>query len=97
MIEVTVTSSAADDLRTAVDYYAEESLGLAAEFLLEFDRVCSMLSGSPEIGSPTSRGNRRLVMQRFPYSVYYRVDDDRVLVLAVGHHRRHPDHWLGRL
>jgi len=31
-----------------------------------------------------------------PYNVVYRVEEQRVLVLAVMHHRRRPGYWVWR-
>jgi plasmid stabilization system protein ParE len=41
-------------------------------------------------------GIRRAVMRRFPYAAYFAVEADRIAVLAVFHHRRHPAHWRSR-
>jgi hypothetical protein len=38
---------------------------------------------------------RRAVLSRFPYAVYFRVDAEDVVVLAV-HGRQHPSHWQQR-
>jgi plasmid stabilization system protein ParE len=39
---------------------------------------------------------RRVVARRFPYAVYYRRREDRIVVLAVFHGRRHPRIWQAR-
>jgi len=36
---------------------------------------------------------RRALLRRFPFSVYYIVESDVVVVLAVLHFRKHPDGW----
>jgi plasmid stabilization system protein ParE len=40
---------------------------------------------------------RRTSASRFPYSLWYVVDEGGVTILAVAHHRRKPDYWLDRL
>jgi plasmid stabilization system protein ParE len=35
-------------------------------------------------------------VRRFPYSVFYRVEADRIVVLAVFHGRRNPRIWQAR-
>jgi plasmid stabilization system protein ParE len=88
--------AAQGDIRRAARFYAKESPWLAAQFLQEVDRSAALLADYPEIGAPLRRGARKLLTRRFPYLVIYRVDPDRVVILAVGHQRRHPDFWLGR-
>lgn len=34
---------------------------------------------------------RRAVLQRFPYSIYFIVEDERIVVLAIFHARRAPN------
>jgi len=55
---------------------------------------------SPGLGSrfraEVSLGIRRYRMTRFPYAILYVLLEDRVLVVAVSHFHRKPDHWRGR-
>lgn len=37
---------------------------------------------------------RRCVLHRFPYSIYYTIDTDTVVVLSVAHQRRKPYYWV---
>lgn len=39
---------------------------------------------------------RKISLQGFKFWVIYREVDDAVQVLAVAHHRRHPDYWMPR-
>ena len=36
-------------------------------------------------------------MNRFPYSIYYRLSSDEIGILAVTHQSRRPDYWRCRL
>jgi plasmid stabilization system protein ParE len=36
---------------------------------------------------------RRMIVSRFPYAVFYRVEADRIVVLAVLHTARDPESW----
>jgi hypothetical protein len=36
------------------------------------------------------------VLQRIPYSLFFKVDTDEVVILSVAHHRRRPGYWIGR-
>ncbi|GMQ83188.1 MAG: hypothetical protein BMS9Abin05_2678 [Rhodothermia bacterium] len=95
-MHVEVSSSASEDLRSAVVYYSGQGSTLATAFLDEFDRGCTLISESPKIGTPTGDRNRKLVLQRFPFSVIYRVETDRIFIFAVSHQRRHPKFWHSR-
>ena len=43
----------------------------------------------PAVGGRT----RAIRCRRFPYRVYFRVEPDRILILAVYHTAREPDRW----
>ena len=96
MTRVAFLRAAQRDVRRAAKFYAEQSAPLGAEFMAEVDHASELLSRYPEAGAPMPRGARKLLLRRFPYIVIYRFEPERVLVLAVGHQRRHPDFWLER-
>ena len=39
---------------------------------------------------------RRAFMRRFPYGVFYRVEEDQIIVVGVFHARRDPKRWQAR-
>jgi len=94
---VTLLRAAQLDIRTGAQFYEGQAPGLGLEFVAEVERSIERLKTYPELGAPMRKGARKLLVRRFPYLVIYRVEQARVLVLAVGHQRRHPDFWLDRL
>jgi len=48
--------------------------------------------------SPVELGHtRKFVLPRFPYSVLYSIEEDRVLVTAIAHQSRQHRYWRGRV
>lgn len=41
-------------------------------------------------------GTRRILLERFPFSIQYRVDEDDIVIVAVAHQKRRPVDWAGR-
>ena len=80
------------------DYYGAISPRLRAGFGAELARAMDRLLQQPMAGAPVAlRGAlRRIVMARFPYSVFSRASGEEILVIAVAHHARRPDYWSGR-
>jgi len=39
---------------------------------------------------------RRALLHRFPYVVFFMIDEDRVVVWAVAHTKRRPGYWVAR-
>jgi plasmid stabilization system protein ParE len=62
----------------------------------EIERRIGLLSGYPLLAPETVEpGIRELVVIRYPYKVYYRIDDHRVVIMHIRDARRRP--WRGTL
>jgi len=84
------------DITSAFEWYERERAGLGDVFLGElretFDRVVAGPLSYQELRS----GIHRALTHRFPYAVYFLIDDDRIVVIAVLHARRDPAAWQRR-
>ncbi len=96
MFEIAFRRAALVEFEEAVVWYEEQRAGLGEEFVREIDAVISSLAESP-LRCPLVFGEvRRAVARRFPYSVYFRMRGEKVIVLAVFHARRDPRAWQSR-
>jgi toxin ParE1/3/4 len=59
---------------------------------LALDRILE----NPHAWTLISPGIRRVLLRGFPYCVIYRVEPDRLLIIAVTHQHRDPKHWRTR-
>ncbi|MGP1680695.1 MAG: type II toxin-antitoxin system RelE/ParE family toxin [Giesbergeria sp.] len=81
----------------AADRYDEQRLGLGEEFIVEIDQAVAKASANPEHYPIVFSDVRRAVARRFPFSVYFRVRRDTMVVLSVFHGRRNPVIWQRRV
>ncbi len=79
------TSAACADLIAAHDWYEQRSPGLGKDFVRMVDAAFTGIAQNPELLPPLHRGLRRVLLRRFPYAVFYRIDPDAVRVIAVLH------------
>ena len=77
-------------------WYESKRAGLALEFMAEIDRCVSLASAHPFQFAVVRDDIRRVVANRFPYSVYFRAEKHRIVVLAVFHGSRDPAIWVVR-
>jgi plasmid stabilization system protein ParE len=84
------------DLRLAARWYEHRHRGLGAEFVLAVDDAIATIVAAPQRW-PIFAGAQRYILRRFPFSVLYRVVDERIQVVAVAHHSRRPTYWGRRL
>src|ERR1700738_108172 len=78
-------------------HYAREAspdLGLA--FINEFERTVGVLCRQPRPGPVWHGTTRKFPLQRFPYSIIYRVRPDEIRVIALAHQRRRPGSYPRR-
>lgn len=85
------------ELASAVAHYDSEFPDLGQELAREAKRLCLLITESPLSGMEIRRGIRRRLLRRFPYAILYATDSVGVLVIAVMHQRRRPDHWRRRV
>ena len=91
-----IQSEATLDLRLAARWYEQRQRGLGAQFVLAVDDAIATIVAAPQRW-PVFAGARRYILRRFPFSVIYRVVDERIQVVAVAHHSRRPTYWGRRL
>lgn len=97
LTEILIKPGAEADIRDAVDWYAGQRPGLDAEFLEALTYCFEVLRSHPLAYEAVHGPIRRGLLRRFPYGVFYVVESDRVVVLAVYHASREPEGWQQRL
>jgi plasmid stabilization system protein ParE len=87
------------ELKRAVKYYNDEKPGLGNDFLDRTEESLTViLEGPNRFGVIYADVHCYPQIERFPYSIYYRVvHERRVEIVAIGHHKREPGYWHSRL
>jgi plasmid stabilization system protein ParE len=88
---------AQDELISAAQFYERNAAGLGAEFIAMVQRAYQRLPESPAAGAPFGRRLRRLLVPKFPYGLLYRVESERIYIIAVTHLHRRPGYWRSRV
>jgi len=81
----------------AARWYAERSVSAAAGFSDEIDAAESAIVEFPDAWPSFDHGTRRYLLRRYPFSIIYRVESGRILIVAVAHGHRRPGHWKSRV
>jgi plasmid stabilization system protein ParE len=88
---------AIEDAESAARWYAERSSSAATGFAEEVDAAIAAIEQNPEAWPSYDHGTRHYLLRRYPFSVVYRVEETRILVVAVAHGHRRPRYWASRL
>ena len=88
---------AREEFAAAVRWYEEQRPGLGGEFFDAVVHATSLIQAQPEIGtlSPDHR-TRRVLVERFPCQVVYRLAADEIVIVAIAHLKRRPGYWRKR-
>jgi toxin ParE1/3/4 len=81
------------DLVEAYKWYEEKIPGLGTDFLAVIDRALESIQANPARFPVTYRNVRRALMRRFPYGIFYFLEGENIIVLAVLHTARNPAKW----
>ena len=98
-LPVYIRSDALADIESAAAWYEDEKPGLGVEYVRVMRRAIASLA----VGAYQHHIRHRrfhvhwLCTRRFPYRIVYRVDVERVTVLAVIHAARHEREWHRRV
>ena len=87
---------AAKELTSSIKYYEDKSEGLGEEFLDEVEAAISLILSHPETGTIITKEDRRILLNRFPYSLIYDVSNEMITINAVMHLSRRPEYWKSR-
>jgi plasmid stabilization system protein ParE len=87
------TARASEEVRLAFDWYDVHAPGVGPAFLNTLEAVLAQAAAYPESFPLVRPRIRRALLRRFPYGVFYVVQPDSVLVLAVVHACRDPETW----
>ena len=96
-IPLIITPDAEADLGEARAWYERQHRGLGKELMKCVEEALDRIKLLPEAYREVAPGIRRVIVRRFPYGVYYRVDRNQIAVLAFYHCKRDPRGWKKRL
>ena len=82
----------------AIDWYEERETGLGTAFRESVEAAISSIQENP-LAFPITHGTivRRAQVRRFPYSVFFTIQPERILIYSVFHTSQNPIIWQGRI
>jgi len=92
-LRVVFRRAAHDEFSEAAAWYDRQRSGLGDEFVAEIEIAIGRAAESPILYPMVFGDIRRTATRRFPYSIFFRVRGEFLVVLAVFHGRRDPQKW----
>jgi len=95
--ELIVRSVAEKDITDIVLWYEKKLKGLGNRFITSLDATFQSIQRNPEIYPKVYKEFRRALLPRFPYGVFYIIENNSIIIFAVLHGKRKPDTWKNRI
>jgi plasmid stabilization system protein ParE len=84
------------EVEEAQAWYEARSLFAASAFLRELSAAVRRLRQAAHRYPSAEAGTRRILLERFPFTIYYRVQPNTLTIVAVAHQKRRPGYWAAR-
>jgi plasmid stabilization system protein ParE len=97
---IVFTPEANSDLTDILGWYNENtSPEIKKKFIGDVSKLLKSLEKSPKAYSIRLKNSRCAVLKKYPYNIYYWVDDidSTVNVFAILHQKRNPAIWRDRI
>jgi plasmid stabilization system protein ParE len=96
-LEIFIKPRAELDLLDAFIFYGEQSSGLGEEFIRCVDAKLEFINRYPKACPEMYKDFRRGLISRFPFGIYYKIEEKRIVVFAVLDLRQNPESIQFRL
>jgi len=96
-LKVRLVSPASIELDEAIRYYDHQLPGLGFRFFSEVDAAIERIRLMPEAWTKVGNKTRRCLIKGFPYGLLYAIENDEILITAVAHLNRDPEHYVDRI
>jgi hypothetical protein len=96
-LKVRFLSPASIGLDEAIRYYDHQLPGLGFRFLQEVEVSIDRMKLMPEAWTKIGEQTRRCLIKGFPYALLYILETDEILITAVAHLHRDPQHFRNRI
>ena len=85
-----------EDLQEARAWYDSIRPRLGERFALAVEATIKEIAEHPLQFPAVYRGRRRAGVRRFPFGIFFEVQENRTVVIACFHGRRNPSRWQVR-
>jgi hypothetical protein len=95
-MELIYASGVLEEVSESAKYYEDEVDGLGKAFVGKVQDGVAEIKENPLMYRIIKGDFRRHLLNRFPFAVIYRIESQKIYILAVMHLRRKPYYWISR-
>ncbi len=91
--KVKFVEEATHEFQKSVEWYELRAKGLGLKFTDEIDSTVERIKLNPDLYQNIIEDIRKVQVNRFPYSIFYKTEDDTIVILRIFHNKRKPVEW----
>jgi toxin ParE1/3/4 len=95
-VTIRLLSPAEREYAESMLYYLEESPFAADDFIEEVEAALLEIAEFPERYPIAESDVRAKVLNKFPFTLFYRIKAEEVTVSSISHQKRNEGHWRDR-
>lgn len=95
--KVILKPEAETDITEIYQWYEVRVKGLGGEFLRAVDACLSSIKRHPLAFPILYKDTRRALLRKFPYGIFFLIENNKIVVIASFHVRREPKRWRDRI
>ncbi len=88
-----VRKRAESHIEKAFEWYEHKRKNLGNDFLQAIEEALNTIELNPESFQLKYKNIRAIYTKRFPYGIFYTIDKNKIIVLAVFHLSQNPKLW----
>jgi len=96
-VKIEFLPEADDEFREAARYYESEAAGVGLSFIAAVHKAVDEIVEFPLATQIQRAGIRKKVLRHFSYNIFYAIEIDTIVLVAVAHQRKRPNYWSARL
>lgn len=97
MYSTYISPSAEADIIEASFWYSFRRDGLEKDFFICVEATINLVTRNPlQFSKLNEEGVRKVNTQKFPYGIYYYVEGNEIMILAILHLKENPEKWKSR-
>lgn len=94
---IEISDEAENDLDDSLIYYLHKSHKVASSFYQQIGKSIEVIESIPFVFPFAYENIRKFNVQNFPFSIYYRIEDQLIRVIAIFHNSRNDQIWKERI
>lgn len=95
--QINLSNEAESDFANSYAFYKSESQAIADKFIKSIDQSFRKIAFSPYSYNKVFKSLRRHLVKKFPFVIYYYIDEYNIKIVAIFHTSRNPEIWNNRL